>query len=379
VAVPAGAVVTLVAVADAGSAFDAWLGCDDVEGASCQLRVTRATSVTASFVLSGEPPVGSLSVGFSGLPGPWSDAGYVTVRTPGGSDLPLFASGTLTDLPVGTYEVTAHALPICGVGYGPLRPTFDVEVLAGATATIDVAYATVTVSTLRFTARVTGVHSNAGPVEIFGTLVLEGSVLKTFACHRSWVDGSVTAASVRRGNVKDVYVEDAPVVVELTTHFDDTSCLEEDQPTFCTTFIDGTHLLTPEQVADLEAGRSYLHVNEPRGAAILAATSDPEHHRGGNVELIVDASSVDVAWHDQYDVCVGGVLWDDWDTFFDIADVCTSHGTLLFEDLYSGVHWVRISASQAASDALHFEGDGDVVTVRPGATSTLRVTVSPKD
>jgi hypothetical protein len=56
--------------------------------------------------------MGALQLNFSGLPGPWADAGYVIVTGAGGSRTAVFDEEPLA-LEVGDYMITPNLLSIC--------------------------------------------------------------------------------------------------------------------------------------------------------------------------------------------------------------------------------------------------------------------------
>lgn len=369
-----GTSVDLSASPAAGSSFAGWDGCDELAGATCSVDVASDRAVTATFDAEAPATFGALQVGFSGLPGPWPDAGYALLVGPDDDETPVLDTTTLTDLPTGDYRLDIQPLPICGVGYLPQPATLPLQIEADATAVATIDYAPAASGGLQtegYRASVVGVHSNSNNVRMYVTLVQDAGRLVAFGCTVSSIEpAGFSGADVRDGNVKNFFVEDAPIVA--TFDVGEESCeTDGGRMDDCKSYVSGAHDLAPDEVEALGAGGLYLRVgaSSANGSNLLAQivpdAGDPSTGVGGDLEVLVDTTGMPQAVRDVFAICVEGRFE------LGLADgYCTSEDAI-YTDLYSGSYEAFLSGFGLNDE--DFEIGGDPAEVRPGTTATIEV------
>jgi hypothetical protein len=385
-----GSAVVLTADPDPGSVFESWDGCDEVVANACTVQVTADAVMTATFAMpdgdddedGGDetPDTGALVVDFAGLPEPWQHEGYATIHAPDGSDTAVLWESTFDDLPVGTYQITAHPLSICDVEFLPVNPSVDVDVTVGVTTEVTLEYAAAEVTALGYRAIVIGVHSNANPIFLFATFVREGPLLKTFGCVRYYETGTGYAEAFLRGGLaKDHFVDEGSVVATLSVFAAECGDPEDDDiapaELWCEDHIDGTHVLTAEEAAAFDAGSSYFHVPFAASefghlvAQIVPDGSDAPP--GGDLEVVIDEATLPEELLGGFEVCVDGIFWLDR-LQGSVDPVCIQTGSALFEDLIS-FDYVAFVEPFGPTDVSTLVIEGSPAEVRTGTTHTIRV------
>ena len=324
-----------------------------------------------------DPAPGFVAVTFTGLPAPWSARGYgvLTGASGDGAVFTVVESGSLDDVPPGTYVFEPQTLPLCGVEYVPDRATIDVTVASGSAVQVDVTYSAASVSRVGYRARVTGVHSVVSieeDVELEATLVLDGDRLTTFGCLRyfeleDFEQGEVAGADVRVGNAADHFVAAGGVmaVLDVVGPACEDVALAAGPGSACTVYLDGSHTLGNDHVAAILAANAYLRVDVPAAqtGALLAPVPGEgvAPKQGGTLVIDIDASVPG-------EVCLEGPLEAALP-----ADFCVSETTVRSDQL-SGTYQV-VSIDDGPADAPQFHVDGDPASVAPGVTATVRVEV----
>jgi hypothetical protein len=127
-----GTSVTLTAAPAPGSVFAGWSGGSCSGTGTCTLPLTAAQTVTAAF--AAPQSLGSLSLEVSGLPS--GNSATLTITGPNGfSQNRTLLTGTgqtLSDVPTGTYTVTAPSVVVGTVTYNPSPASQNVTVTPGS-------------------------------------------------------------------------------------------------------------------------------------------------------------------------------------------------------------------------------------------------------
>ncbi|HEU4743178.1 MAG TPA: hypothetical protein VFS50_16395 [Meiothermus sp.] len=127
-----GTSVTLTATPAPGSVFAGWSGGSCSGTGTCTLPLTAAQTVTAAF--AAPQSLGSLSLEVSGLPS--GNSATLTITGPNGfSQNRTLLTGTgqtLSDVPTGTYTVTAPSVVVSTVTYNPSPASQNVTVTPGS-------------------------------------------------------------------------------------------------------------------------------------------------------------------------------------------------------------------------------------------------------
>ena len=133
----AGSSVTLTPTPGTGWLFSGWSGACTGSG-SCAVTMSSAKSVSASFSRS----MGSLSLTLGGLP--FGESVTLGITGPDGfNTTQTMTTGTglnYSDVPTGTYTVTAPVKNVGGTTYAPTAPSQSAAVNFGVTTTINVTY-----------------------------------------------------------------------------------------------------------------------------------------------------------------------------------------------------------------------------------------------
>lgn len=378
-AINANTTVVVAAAPSADSELEGWSGCDEVVGFECTVTVASHRTVTATLARDEGPSegTGDLTVTFSGLPQGVSSLGHATITFPTGDEVALLESTTLRDVPVGDYKVTAHTLEVCDSVLQPVVSSGTYTVTDGGSTELDITYDSTGLSSQAFKAVIRGIHSNASEVTAYVTVTDEGPAVSVVACVRFREHGDAVNPSIREGNPKDVFVENAPVVIALTPA--DQSCLSDDPQNDCTIHLGGVFELEPEQLEAFRSGEYYFYVESfaTDGTKLVGQiggeSGDLVPAVGGT--LVVDIQGIPAEF-DGFEVCILGRFDMGWISYggggpcVPLADA----GITEFLDNYSGEYEAFINLPPGVKDVpTGLEVTGSPATVRPGTVATIGV------
>ncbi len=307
--------------------------------------IAGTNAVTQTLALAIKPKVvpgkGNLQVDISGLPGPWSSEGDVTVVGPNGYNETLYSEATLSTLEPGIYTVIGNPLPICYKTY--VAPLARVEVVASEARVANIVYSSSQVTIQGFRGNVVGASTDSSAIRGSTNFIIRNNRLYAYGCVQRLGGGSalnLSNVALFEGNAKEDFVKPRRRAIDFKTLENLTKCT----PDFCEGFIYGSPELITEQIEKLNTGQYYLAMNvtsasERVSGQIMPGGLSLPTDMGGDLQIDVNVDELPTyLWQSKVDICIRG-YFDLKQTPQDRLGACTSGlNSRLFENIYSGTY-----------------------------------------
>lgn len=384
-AVEAYLTIVVTVVPSAGSELDAWSGCDEVAGLECTVTVNSNRDVTATLSLSEIAPEepGEVAITFSGLPEGVQNLGHATITFPNGDEVPVFETTVLRDVPAGEYRVTPHSVDVCDTVQHPDAPARTLQVQSGERTELRIAYGPPALTTQAFKAVVTGIHSNASPVNAYIAVTEAAPLVMVVACVTSNDSAGANNPSIRRGNPKDALVDDAPIVAALSPA--EQSCSGTPEARSCTVYLGGVLELTSAELDSFRAGDFYFYAEYrlSHGEKLVAQIGSEDYELvpaiGGTLALDIQNVPAEFA---NLEVCIVGHFDLGWMSYGGNGPCVplSEAGVTEYPDIYSGDYEADIHLRWPVTELpAGLQVLGSPATVRSGSVTTISVVYEEPD